>query len=106
MIVQFFTHFGNQFCSSMLRFRFCSRPHEFCPLCGKQWLWEHFFACRRLDVAPVGEFGVDVYRVVSGHVERREWDIFLSYVRFYLLQWHDLVHDPIISCEDLDNLIV
>jgi hypothetical protein len=30
----------------------------------------------------------------------------LSYVRFYLLQWHDLVHDPIISCEDLDNLIV
>jgi hypothetical protein len=38
--------------------------------------------------------------------KRGEWEVFLSYVRFYLLQWHDLVFTPIISTDDIENLIV
>jgi hypothetical protein len=32
------------------------------------------------------------------------WDEFLSYIRFYLLQWRSLIPDPIISTDDLERL--
>jgi hypothetical protein len=94
------------FCSSTLRFRFCTRPRDLCPLCGRPWLWEHFFQCRFLDVAPGLNRSVDVLRSVSAHVASGDWEVFLSYMRFYLLQWCDLVHDPIIPMADIDSLIL
>jgi hypothetical protein len=90
----------------LLRFRFCDRPRELCPLCGRAWLWEHFFKCGALDVAPGLESRIDVFRVVCAHVKLGEWEIFLHYVRFYLLQWHDLVRDPTFSYNDIDDLVL
>jgi hypothetical protein len=92
------------FCSSLLRFRFCSRPREWCPLCGKPWLWDHFFLCRRLEVAPGLDCQSQTRRVIWGHIARDEWFIFSSFVRFYLLQWRDLVHDPVFPEDVIDGL--
>jgi hypothetical protein len=47
-----------------------------------------------------------VFRVVSAHAEVGEWEIFLSYVRFYLLEGHSLVFDPAFDLEIIDNLVV
>jgi hypothetical protein len=92
------------FASSLLRFRFCSRPRELCPLCGRPWLWEHFFNCRFLVVAPIEETSPQTLSVVSGLVERGEWEIFMHYLRFYLLQWCDLTFDPVIPAAVIDSL--
>ncbi len=93
------------FCSSLLRFRFCVRPREWCPLCGRPWLWMHFFLCRKLEVAPGLDSAVQTERVILGHISCDEWQIFLAYVRFYLLQWRDLVHDPNIPEDVIDQLV-
>jgi hypothetical protein len=92
------------FCASLLRFRFCSTPRELCPLCGRVWLWEHFFTCRFLEVAPGLDSGSQVLSSVSGHISRGEWDIVLHYVRFYLLEWHDLVREPSFSELEIESL--
>lgn len=92
------------FCTSLLRFRFCKLPRELCPLCGRVWMWEHFFTCRYLEVAPGLDSNTQVLTIVQGHVRRGEWEIFLQYVRFYLLEWHDLVRDPMFSDSDINAL--
>lgn len=92
------------FTSSMLRFRFIAIPCEFCPLCGKRWLWEHFFACRRLDVVPLHPTRDDVLAVVRGHVEDGQWDVFLHYVRFYLLEWSDVLSRVCFPREIIETL--
>jgi hypothetical protein len=92
------------FTSSMLRFRFCSRPREFCPLCGRLWLWEHFFNCRYLDVTPIEDSSTQTLAVITGLVERGKWDIFMHYLRFYLLQWCDLTFDPAFPVHVIESL--
>ncbi len=93
------------FSSSLLRFRFCSRPRELCPLCGRPWLWEHFFSCKFLVVAPIEESAQQTVTVVRGLIERGEWEVFAHYLRFYLLQWCDLTFDPNIPTNVIDGLI-
>jgi hypothetical protein len=79
------------FSSSLLRFRFIPIPCEYCPLCGKRWLWEHFFSCPRLDVVPVHPTRDTVLTTVQTHVADGQWDVFLHYLRFYLLEWSDVL---------------
>ncbi len=93
------------FSASLLRFRFCHYPREFCPLCGKRWLWDHFFiACRKLDVVP--ELAVDssVLVAVSSHIAHGQWEVFLHYLRFYLLQWSDILTQAAFPIDVIDNL--
>jgi hypothetical protein len=91
------------FAASLLRYRFCTIMCEFCPLCGKRWLWEHFFSCRRLEVAPV-DTPTDVLSVVRTHVSLGQWDIFLQYLRFYLLEWRDILLIATFPHEVIDSL--
>jgi hypothetical protein len=93
------------FCTSTLRFRFCLRPRELCPLCGRTWLWEHFLNCKYLEIAPGLATTLDVLKVVSMHVESGDWNIAFDFVRFYLYQWRDLVHDPALTDDDIDLLV-
>jgi hypothetical protein len=92
------------FCSSLLRFRFCPGPREFCPLCGKVWLWEHFFSCRHLT--PVPDIpGSDIsLNAVKLQVSLGQWDIFLHYLRFFLLEWHDVLSQVVFPFDIIDEL--
>ncbi len=92
------------FCSSLLRFRFCLTPRELCPLCGKLWLWEHFFVCRFLEVAPGLNSSSQVLVTVSDHIRNGQWEVLVQYVRFYLLEWNDLVRDPAFSVRTIEDL--
>jgi hypothetical protein len=92
------------FSSSLLRFRFCDTPRELCPLCGKVWLWEHFFTCRFLEVAPGLNSSTQVLVTISDHISLGQWEVFVQYVRFYLLEWHELVRDPAVSLLLIDSL--
>ncbi len=93
------------FCSSLLRFRFCPGPREFCPLCGKVWLWEHFFSCRRLALVPELSSNDMSLANVKLHVSLGHWDIFLHYLRFYLLEWHDILNQVSFPIHVIDGLI-
>ncbi len=92
------------FTSSLLRFRFCSRPRELCPLCGRPWLWEHFFNCRHLALTPVEDSPAHTLTVITEIVGRGDWSVFMHYLRFYLLQWCDLTFDPVFPVHVIDNL--
>ncbi len=92
------------FSSSLLRFRFCSFPRECCPLCGKKWLWEHFFTCPRLDVLPGFSNHAYVLREIRQHVADGQWDVFLHYLRFYLLERHDLLSTVTFPRDVIDEL--
>jgi hypothetical protein len=94
------------FSSSLFRFRFTALPCEFCPLCGKRWLWEHFFNCPRLDVVPVLPTRETVLSTVQGHIADGEWDVFVHYLRFYLLEWSDILSRVIFPRDIIDNLCV
>ncbi len=94
------------FSASLLRFRFCSSPRDLCPLCGKAWLWEHFFTCRFLEVAPGLDSSVQVLATISDHIKHGQWEIFVQYIRFYLLEWLDLVREPAISVSLIDSLCI
>jgi hypothetical protein len=91
------------FTSSLLRYRFCSLICEFCPLCGSRWVWEHFFSCRRLEVIAVDR-PCDVLSIVQLHVSEGQWDVFLQYLRFYLLEWRDVVSTATFCLETIDSL--
>jgi hypothetical protein len=92
------------FCSSLLRFRFCSSPRELCPLCGRPWMWEHFFSCPRLDVAPGLDSGHHTLLIVSTFVQEGDWVSFDHYVHFYLLLWRDQTYDPALAVSTIDSL--
>jgi hypothetical protein len=92
------------FSTSLLRFRFCKTARELCPLCGKAWTWEHFFSCRYLEVAPGLSSNVQVLAIVSDHIRLGQWEILVQYVRFYLLEWHDLIREPAIPASLIDAL--
>ncbi len=85
-------------------FRFCHYPREFCPLCGKRWLWEHFFTCCKLDVAPDLASGPLVLATDSSHIAQGQWDVFKHYLRFYLLEWSDLLSQVAFPIDIIDNL--
>jgi hypothetical protein len=91
------------FSASLLRYRFCSLICEFCPLCGKKWLWEHFFSCKKLDCVAVDN-PCDVLSVVQTHISEGQWDIFVQYLRFYLLEWNDTVTTAAFPTEIIDSL--
>jgi hypothetical protein len=74
------------FSASLLRFRFCAVSCEYCPLCGKKCVWEHFFACPKMEVAPEASSRVVVLDTVRQHISDGQWDVFVHYLRFYLLQ--------------------
>lgn len=93
------------FSSSLLRFRFCRRPRDLCPLCGKVWLWSHFFSCRCLTIVPASD-ATYVLRSVKTLIRNGSWDELLHHVRFYLIQWRALVNDPCFSIDDLELLRV
>lgn len=90
------------FTSSLLRFRFCCRPSELCPLCGRKWLWQHFFTCRFLSAIPIDS--TRALQTVKPLIRDGLWDEFVLYVHFYLLQWRDMVSNPILTVEDIDGL--
>jgi hypothetical protein len=92
------------FSASLLRFRFCSTPRELCPLCGKAWTWEHFIVCRYLEVAPGLDSNVQVLATISDHIRICQWESVVQYIRFYLLEWCDLVREPAISVSVIDAL--
>jgi hypothetical protein len=92
------------FSASLLRYRFCSNFCEFCPLCGKRWLWEHFFACRRLDVASVEVVSTNVVSAVKVHISSGQWTVFLQYLRFYLLEWRDILTTAVFPYDVIDTL--
>jgi hypothetical protein len=95
------------FSSSLLRFRFIVIPCEFCPLCGKRWLWEHFFSCPRMDVVPVHPTRDAVLTTVKGHVSDGQlWDVFVHYLRFYLLEWSDVLSRVSFPRDVIENLCV
>ncbi len=88
----------------VLKYRFCSNICEFCPLCGKRWLWEHFFACRRLDVASVEEVSPNVVSAVKVYISSGQWTVFLQYLRFYLLEWRDILTTAVFPYDVIDSL--
>jgi hypothetical protein len=92
------------FSASLLRFRFCLTPREWCPLCGKKWLWEHFFTCARLDPFPDISSRSAVWVEVRSHISLGHWDIFLHYLRFCLLEWHDLLSQVAFPRDVIDGL--
>ncbi len=92
------------FCSSLLRFRFCPGPREFCPLCGKIWLWEHFFSCRHLTPVPEATHFDLSLSTIKVHVSLGQWDAFLHYLRFYLLEWHDILSQVSFPVGIIDEL--
>jgi hypothetical protein len=91
------------FIASLLRYRFCSLICEFCPLCGRKWLWEHFFTCKQLQIVPIDE-PRDVLKIVQTHIREGQWDAFLAYLRFYLLEWRDVVTTAIFSSDVIEGL--
>jgi hypothetical protein len=92
------------FTASLLRFRFCPTPREWCPLCGKKWVWEHFFSCPRLDPFPEISSRSAVWAEVKTHISLGHWDIFVHYLRFCLLEWHDLLSQVAFPREVIDDL--
>jgi hypothetical protein len=93
------------FSSSLLRFCFCRRPRDLCPLCGKVWLWTHFFACRHFTIVPASD-SAHVLRSIKAFIRSGSWEDLLNHVRFYLIQWRALVNDPSFSVDELELLRV
>lgn len=73
-------------------------------LCGKRWLWEHFFTCNRLDVVPLHPTRDAVLSVVQGHIADGQWDVFVHYLRFYLLEWSDILSRICFPRDVIENL--
>jgi hypothetical protein len=91
------------FCSSLLRFRFCSSPCSTCPLCRKQWLWEHFFTCPKLVLIHTGAPAVYLSQF-KACVNVADWGTSLSFIRFALLQWSAVLPDVIFPHDVIDSL--
>jgi hypothetical protein len=91
------------FAGSLLRYRFCATICEFCPLCGKRWVWEHFFTCRRLDVTAI-DAPSSVLSIVQTHIGSGQWDVFLQYLRFYLLEWREILATAVFPHDVIDSL--
>ncbi len=92
------------FLASLLRYRFCSLICEFCPLCGKKWLWEHFFSCKKLECVAI-DHPCDVLSVVQTHVSAGQWNVFAQYLRFYLLEWRDVVTTATFPSDVIESLV-
>jgi hypothetical protein len=92
------------FCSSLLRYRFCAISCEFCPLCGRKWLWEHWFTCHKLDVVSLSASRELVFSSIKVHVELGQWDAFVHFIRFYLLEWCDILSTVTFPHDVIDNL--
>jgi hypothetical protein len=91
------------FCSSLLRFRFCHRPLAACPLCRKAWLWEHFLSCPRLRLLPSAPSVATLpqFRVA---VLNADWKLLLSYIRFILIEWSNVLPDVSFPFHVIDTL--
>jgi hypothetical protein len=92
------------FTSSLLRFRFCPTPREYCPLCGRRWLWIHFFCCTKLDIAPDVSARAQVFCDVSEHIKLGHREIFAHYLRFCLLEWTDGLSQVAFPLQVIDDL--
>ncbi len=92
------------FSSSLLCFRFCPPPREFCPLCGKRWLWEHFFVCPKLHPIPEFSSSLRVLAEIKTHISHGQWNVFLHYLRFYLLEWSDILSQVAFPRDVIDSL--
>jgi hypothetical protein len=92
------------FCSSLLRYRFCAIPCEFCPLCGRKWLWEHWFTCHKLDLVSLSASRELVFSSIKVHVELGQWDAFVHFIRFYLLEWCDILSTVTFPHDVIDDL--
>jgi hypothetical protein len=92
------------FSCSLLRYRLCHIPCEFCPLCGRRWLWDHFFVCQRLDVISFSSSRDSVLESVKTHIELGQWDALLHYIRFYLLEWCDILSTAVFPRDVIDDL--
>jgi hypothetical protein len=92
------------FSCSLLMYRFCHIPCEFCPLCGRRWLWDHFFVCQRLDVISFSSSRDSVLESVKTHIEHGQWEALLHFIRFYLLEWCDILSTAVFPRDVIDDL--
>jgi hypothetical protein len=93
------------FCFSLLWFRFCQSPLANCPLCHKQWLWEHFFVCPRLTLLPSIPSSSSL-AFFKASVRSCDWVDVVQHVRFCLLQWLNAIPDSIVPKDVVDSLHV
>ncbi len=91
------------FCSSLLRFCFCPSPCATCPLCRKQWLWEHFFTCPRLLLVPSIPSSPTIC-LFKASVRSRNWSDVLCHIRFCLHEWVNVLPDALLSTDLIDEL--
>lgn len=91
------------FTTSMLRFRFRSAPMASCPLCRKQWLWDHFFTCPRLSLVPSLPTTSSLLQFKSC-VRNCNWPLFRQQLRFVLTEWQNVLPDAAISADIIENL--
>ncbi len=61
-------------------------------------------SCPRLDVASEFVSGPAVLSTVSTHAALGQWEAFLHYRRFYLLEWCDLLSQAAFPVDVIDSL--